>query len=222
MFKRDMGIDASMGFIPQGIKNDGIPKIPLEIPSGAYDWTNGLMNGWNSVGAVTNINSKIHKAKVLQLASNGWGEPAFIHIPDSHTTGEWRISTTKISGNPLIQISMLSALTFGSTDWAHDPSLDTFYYDYGGRFDLLTYINDNTPIVGTPYNNIWFDENVPFEFSLKRLEDGTTQLIVNNEVKSTINVTDENLPTGTNIVIGAYDAGVIELNYALYTELPQF
>lgn len=203
--KHNMGIDESMG--SYGILNtDSIKPCSLEET---------IWKDWNKVGDCSCVYSPIFNEKVLKLKSLGWGHPAFVYLPNTDSAGLLDITLAIQSGTPMPVVGLRSN-AINCADWRFNH-ICGYYYSYGGYASLALIDSECNPaIYGEHYSYNKMEEE--FTLSIERDGDGTTRLRTDGNIRGTINIPDNQVPNGENILIGCMDEGTIHvLGYEYYS-----
>jgi PKD repeat protein len=183
------------------------------------NWADGGLDGWSTIGDVTNVASSVFGENVLRCTSYGWGSPAFAYISDTRTTGRWETSfcATSISDVwPLIELNILCTNDqTQQSSWLGTSEIYINRYQYG-QFIQSGYANNGNPI-GLPVTGAGSDFDVIHTMAIERYPDGTTNFYYDDNLTGSMNISDEQLPTGTFINFGVSNNGTADFDSFTYT-----
>jgi len=184
-----------------------------------YQWNNNSLNGWTVIGDVSIVDSSVFTRKVLSFTSSGWGAGASVYLPNTNAVGKWEIEYSVTGDMPLFKIGIKNDL--GENDvgsWFALNEIYAMYYSYGEFFGLGRF-NNYTQTEPGEFNSSRTTVDSIHTMALERLEDGTINLYVDGVVEITGNISDEELPSGGNWVLGCFDTGSMEINKLTFTPL---
>ena len=180
------------------------------------NWENGQLNGWQTIGDVSIVDSDIFGHKVLQCSSWGWTQ-AIAYKTDTNTTGIWEIQYASTENWPFPEINILSTTDIIANSWWTEEGIFLNYYTYGQLFQYGDDVGGNQP--NYAYYGYGVQNYSMNTIAIKRESDGTTEFTVNGTSMGTINIPDEDLPNGTILSVGGSDSGVCQINSFTYTPL---